>query len=72
MRLGRAWSFRLEEIGAEVRFHHGEADTNVLAQHAKELAEGIPGSRLLMYPGEGHTSILDRPIKEIVEPLPAP
>jgi len=55
-----------------VRFHHGEADTNVLAQHAKELAEGIPGSRLLMYPGEGHTSILDRPIKEIVEPLPAP
>ena len=67
--LGRPWPFRLDEIGAEVSFHHGEDDTNVPAQHAKNLADGIPGSRLRLYPGEGHISILDRPIKEIVETL---
>ncbi len=72
LRLGRPWPFRLDEIGAEVSFHHGEEDTNVPPQHAKELAEGIPGSRLRLYPGEGHISILDRPIKEIVETLLAP
>ena len=53
-------------------FHHGEDDTNVLPQHAKELTEGIPGSRLRLYPGEGHISILDGPIKKIVETLLAP
>jgi pimeloyl-ACP methyl ester carboxylesterase len=69
LRLGRPWPFRLDEIEADVRFHHGEDDTNVLPQHARKLAEGIPGSRLLLYPGEGHISILDRPIKGIVETL---
>jgi pimeloyl-ACP methyl ester carboxylesterase len=69
LRLERPWPFRLDEIGAEVSFHHGEDDTIVPPQHAKELAEGIPGSRLRLYPGEGHISILDRPIKEIVETL---
>ena len=72
LRLGRPWPFRLDEIGAEVSFHHGEDDTNVPPQHAKDLAEGIPGSRLRLYPGEGHISILDRPIKEIMETLLAP
>ena len=57
---------------ADVGFHHGEDDTNVPPQHAKELAERIPGSRLRLYPGEGHISILDDPIKEIVETLLAP
>lgn len=51
LRLGRPWPFRLEEIKAEVVFHHGEDDTNVPPRHAKELAEGIPGSRLRLYPG---------------------
>jgi pimeloyl-ACP methyl ester carboxylesterase len=64
--------FRQDEIRAEVSFHHGEDDTNVPAQHAKNLADGIPGSRLRLYPGEGHISILDRPIKEIMETLLAP
>lgn len=72
VRLGRPWPFRLEEVVVDVRFHHGEDDTNVSPQHAKELAARIPGSRLLMYPGEGHISILDRPIKGIVESLLAP
>jgi len=72
LRLGRPWPFRLDEIGADVSLHHGEDDTNVPPQHAKELAEGIPGSRLRLYPGEGHISILDRPLKEIVETLLAP
>jgi pimeloyl-ACP methyl ester carboxylesterase len=69
VRLGRPWPFRLDEVVADVRFHHGEDDTNVPPQHAKELAERIPGSRLLMYPGEGHISVFDNPIKGIVETL---
>ena len=72
VRLGRPWSFRLDEVVTDVRFHHGEEDANVPPEHAKELAERIPTSRLRLYPGEGHISILDRPIKEIVETLLAP
>ena len=72
LRLERPWPFRLDEVVAEVRFHHGEEDTNAPPQRAKELAERIPGGRLRMYPGEGHISILDRPIKEIVETLLGP
>src|SRR3712207_2506843 len=72
VRLGRPWPFRLEEVVADVRFHHGEDDTNAPPQQAKELAEKIPGSQLRLYPGEGHISILDNPIKEIVETLLAP
>jgi len=69
VRLGRPWRFRLDEVVADVRFHHGEDDTNVPPQHAKELAARIPGSRLLMYPGEGHISVFDNHIKGIVENL---
>jgi pimeloyl-ACP methyl ester carboxylesterase len=72
LRLGRPWPFRLDEVAADVGFHHGEDDANAPPQHAKELAKRIPGSRLRLYPGEGHISILDRPIKEIVEGLLAP
>ena len=72
LRLGRPWPFRLDEVVADVRFHHGEDDTNVPPQYAKELAERIPGSQLLLYPGEGHISILDKPIQGIVETLIAP
>ena len=72
LRLGRPWPFGLDEIGADVAFHHGEDDTIVPPRHAKELAERIPGSRLRLYPGEGHISILDGPLKEIVEDLLAP
>ncbi len=72
VRLGRPWPFRLDEVVADVRFHHGEDDANAPPQHAKELAEGIPGSLLRLYPGEGHISILDNPIKEIVGTLLAP
>ena len=72
LRVGRPWPFRLDEVAADVRFHHGEDDANAPPQHAKELAEGIAGSRLRLYPGEGHISILDGPLKGIVEDLLAP
>ncbi len=72
LRLGRPWPFRLEEVVADVRFHHGEDDTHVPPQYAKELSERIPGSRLRLYPGEGHISVFDNPIKGIMETLLAP
>jgi len=72
LRLGRPWPLRPDEVVADVRFHHGEEDTNAPLQHAKELAEMIPGSQLRLYPGEGHISVFDKPIKEIVEDLLVP
>ena len=63
---------RLDEVVADVTFHHGEVDGNVPPQYAKELAERIQGSRLHLHPGEGHISILDKPIQGIVETLIAP
>ena len=72
LRQVRPWPFRLEEIsGVDVRLHHGEADVLVPAHHAKHLAEGIPGSRLQLYPDEGHLSF-DKHLKEIVQTLLAP
>jgi pimeloyl-ACP methyl ester carboxylesterase len=72
LRQVQPWPFRLEEInGVDVRLHHGEADLLVPAHHAKHLAEGIPGSRLQLYPDEGHLSF-DKHLKEIVQTLLAP
>jgi pimeloyl-ACP methyl ester carboxylesterase len=71
LRSVQPWPFRLDEIRVDVRFHHGEDDILVPPHHAKKLAEGLPGSRLHLYPGEGHLSN-DRHIKEIVETLLAP
>jgi pimeloyl-ACP methyl ester carboxylesterase len=72
LRQVRPWPFGLEEIGAvDVRIHHGEDDTLVPAHHAKHLAEGIPGSRLQLYPDEGHLSF-DKHLKEIVQTLFTP
>jgi pimeloyl-ACP methyl ester carboxylesterase len=72
LRLGRPWPFRPDQVVADVRFHHGEEDTNAPPQHVKELAERMPGSQLRLYSGEGHISVFDRPIKEIVEDLLVP
>jgi pimeloyl-ACP methyl ester carboxylesterase len=72
LRQVRPWPFRLEEIGGvDVRIHHGEDDVLVPAHHAKHLAEGIPGSRLQLYPDEGHLSF-DKHLKEIVQTLLVP
>jgi len=72
LRQVRPWPFRLEEIsGVDVRLHHGEADVLVPVHHAKHLAEGMPGSRLTLYPEEGHLSF-DKHLKEIVQTLLAP
>lgn len=72
LRQDRPWPFGLDDIRADVRFRHGEDDTLAPLQYAKELADGMLGSQLRLYPGEGHISILDGPIKEIVEILLAP
>lgn len=72
LRLGRPWPFRPDQVVADVRFHHGEEDTNAPPQHVKELAERMPGSQLRLYPGEGHISVFDKPIKEIMEDLLVP
>jgi pimeloyl-ACP methyl ester carboxylesterase len=72
LRQVRPWPFGLEEIsGVDVRLHHGEADVLVPAHHAKHLAEGMPGSRLKLYPDEGNLSF-DKHLKEIVQRLLAP
>lgn len=65
LRLARPRPFRLDEIGVEVWFHHGEADVLAPPHH---VADEIPESRLRLYPGEGHLSI-DKHVKEIVETL---
>jgi len=67
LRLARPWPFRPDEIGADVQFHHGEADV-VTPPH--RIAGEIPRSRLRLYPGVGHLSI-DKHIKEIAETLPS-
>jgi len=71
LRQVRPWPFRLEAIRVDVRLHHGEGDVLVPAHHAKHLAEGIPGSRLQLYPDEGHLSF-DKHLKEIVQTLLTP
>jgi pimeloyl-ACP methyl ester carboxylesterase len=39
----------------------GAADRLVPARLAEELADGIPGSTLIIVPGAGHAIILERP-----------
>jgi pimeloyl-ACP methyl ester carboxylesterase len=56
--LTRPWGFELGSITVPASIHHGEADTTVPPQHARLLAEGIPGTQLRLYPGHGHFSIL--------------
>jgi pimeloyl-ACP methyl ester carboxylesterase len=56
--LTRPWGFELGAITVPTSIHHGQADTTVPSQHARLLAEAIPGARLRLYPGHGHFSIL--------------
>jgi pimeloyl-ACP methyl ester carboxylesterase len=56
--LTRPWGFELGSITVPASIHHGDADTTVPPQHARLLAEVIPGAQLQLYPGHGHFSIL--------------
>jgi pimeloyl-ACP methyl ester carboxylesterase len=56
--LTRPWGFDLGSIQVPALIHHGEADTTVPPQHARLLAQAIPGAQLRLYPGHGHFSIL--------------
>ena len=49
---------RLLGLTVPASIHYGDADTTVPPQHARLLAEAIPGAQLQLYPGHGHFSIL--------------
>ncbi len=66
--LTRPWGFELGAITVPTSIHHGQADTTVPPQHARLLAEAIPGARLQLYPGHGHFSILGA-ARQILAPL---
>lgn len=57
--LMRPWGFELGSITVPTSIHHGDADATVPPQHARLLAEVIPGAQLRLYPRHGHFSILD-------------
>jgi pimeloyl-ACP methyl ester carboxylesterase len=57
--LMRPWGFDLGSITVPTSIHHGDADTTVPPQHARLLAEAIPGARLRLYPCHGHFSIIE-------------
>jgi pimeloyl-ACP methyl ester carboxylesterase len=59
--LTRPWDFDLSCIGAPTHVHHGDADTTVPLQHARQFIEAIPGAQLHIHPGHGHFSILEAP-----------
>ena len=56
--LTRPWGFELGSVTVPASIYHGDADTTVPPQHARLLAEAIPGAQLQLYPGHGHFSIL--------------
>lgn len=66
--LTRPWGFDLGSITVPTLIHHGEADTTVPPQHARLLAEAIPGAELRLYPGQGHFSMLGA-ARQILAPL---
>jgi len=56
--LMRPWGFELGSISVPASIHHGDADKTVPPQHARLLAEVIPGAHLQLHPGHGHFSLL--------------
>jgi pimeloyl-ACP methyl ester carboxylesterase len=56
--LTRPWGFELASITVPASIHHGDADATVPPQHARLLADAIPGAQLRLYPDHGHFSIL--------------
>jgi pimeloyl-ACP methyl ester carboxylesterase len=62
----RPWDFRLEEICFPMRLLHGEADRNVPAAVARQVAVSIPGCQATFYPGEGHFSTVANHLQEVI------
>ena len=51
--LTQPWGFQLGSIKVPASIHHGDADTTVPPEHARLLADAIPGARLQLYPAMG-------------------
>lgn len=68
--LMRPWGFELGSVIVPTSIYHGEADITVPPQHARLLAEAIPGAQLRLYPRHGHFSILDV-AEDMLAPLTA-
>jgi pimeloyl-ACP methyl ester carboxylesterase len=51
----------LAEIGCPTMVVVGAEDTLTTPEHAKEIADGIPGARLVVIPECGHLSTLEQP-----------
>jgi pimeloyl-ACP methyl ester carboxylesterase len=67
--LTRAWGFDLESIRVPTRVHHGDADTTVPSEHARQFAQAIPGARLRLHPRHGHFSLLADAAEELLTDL---
>jgi pimeloyl-ACP methyl ester carboxylesterase len=65
------WDFRMEEIRFPVRLLHGEADLNVPAAVARQVAAAIPGCQATFYPGETHLSMVVNHLNEVIIALGA-
>ena len=68
--LTRPWGFELGSVTVPASIHHGDADVTVPPEHARLLAEAIPGAQLQLYPGHGHFSILGA-ARQVLAPLAA-
>jgi len=62
------WGFDPAEVRAPVWLWHGERDPIVPLEHARRLAQLVPGSRLEVEPGAGHF-FLRRRLGDVLEPL---
>ena len=57
---GHDVTIRLREIDAPTLVMHGEVDPLVPVQNGRNLAERIPGARLIVYPDAGHIPEVER------------
>lgn len=63
---GGPWGFRLEEVAAEVRLWHGEADSVVPAEMGRRVAAALPHCRASFHAGEGHFSLVVNRVDEFL------
>ena len=54
--MNSSWDMRpiLRQIGCPTLVVQGEADEHATPQHARDIADGIPGAELWLVPGAGH------------------
>ena len=51
---GREWGFRLADVDVPVRWWHGDADSLVPLDHARQAASLLPDCELVVRPEESH------------------